>query len=253
MATLNMVPEFTPEEPMVQEKVQPLEPPTEVEEKETPSEPPAEEKPVLEGEPSQSVDTGELEKQVQGLQTEREKLLGEIRDLRGQRREIKQQELQKVDSKIDELKDIHPEDAALIDKVLRSKGYITRQESHEMFYKAVENDKISQFLNKFPEYKPENDPNDLNWNALIREFQIYRKPDDPHQIGLLLERAHQAIAKPAGGQEIPAKRQQLKTASVGSGGIQRSSSGKTLDEDKRAMLIHGGWSKEEISKIEKNL
>ena len=100
MTTLNMVPEFTPEEPMVQEKVQPLESPSpETEEKETPSEPPAEEKPVLEGEPSQNVETGELEKQVQGLQTEREKLLGEIRDLRGQRREIKQQELQRVDPK----------------------------------------------------------------------------------------------------------------------------------------------------------
>jgi len=40
---------------------------------------------------------------------------------------------------------------------------------------------------------------------------------------------------------------------MGSGGVQRSSSHKSLDSHKRNILEAGGWSEEEIKKIEQNL
>ena len=129
------VPEFTDETPSVEpgtEEVKEAAAEEVVEkEKETPSELPAEEKPAGE-EPG--VDTGELLSQVQGLQEKREKLLKEIQELRGSRREIKHEELSKVETKLDELKDLHPEDISVVDRILRSKGYITKEETQRMYY-----------------------------------------------------------------------------------------------------------------------
>lgn len=249
MAELNMVPEFTNDG--TEEVKQAVE---NTVEKDTHAELPADEvTPADSVQPPIRDDSGDLTKQLQGLQDERVKLLKEIQDLRGQRRELKRDELTKLDDKIDELKDVNPDDVAIIDKVLRSKGYITKEESARMHYESVKQEEVNKFLEKYPEYKPENDPNDLNWNALQREFSIYRVPDDPRLIGERLIRAHKAIAPVASDRNVDIKRQQVRTAGSGSGGVQRSSSSKALDPAKRAMLERGGWSAEDIKRIEERL
>lgn len=258
MTNINMVPEFASDEAKGIEEVKETTPV--VEETETPAELPADQVETPEEQPAEPVqtaprdDTGDLVKQVQGLREEKEKLLQAIQDLRGTRREIKKDELIKVNQQIDELKDVNPEDVSLIDKVLRSKGYITKDESHKMFYESVKQEEIGKFLEKFPEYKPENDPNDLNWGALERKLKtFYRMPDDPRMVGTLLEEVHRSLAKVSSDQHLDVKRQQLKTAGVGTRGVPRSSSQKSLDPDKRAMLVQGGWSEEEIKQIETRL
>ena len=257
-----MVPEFTTDETVAGAEEVKEAPVQETEaEKETPSDLPAESETVVSdekpAEPARAEvrdDSKGLEVQVRGLQDERVKLLKEIQDLRGQRREIKREELTKVDQKIDDLKDVNPEDISLIDKVLRSKGYLTKEESQKMFYESVKQEELNKFLDKYPEYKPENDPHDVNWNTLQRELGFYRLPDDPKRIGEVLLRAHRGIAKVPTDRTVEVRKQQVKTASVGSGGsAQRSSSQKTLDPEKRHMLLRGGWSEEEIKKIETRL
>lgn len=253
------IPEFTTNEG--EEEVKEIgveEAPEEV--KETPAELPAVEKPAIEEtkESSKSDDTGnkqtDLEKAVQGLQDDRVKLLKEIQDLRGQKREIKQEELNKVQEKIDELKDLHPEDIQIVDRILRSKGYLRKDEVSKMFYDSVKNEELNKFLNKYPEYKPENDSNDINWNFLQRELGYYRMPDDPHLVSEVLERAHRAIQKISSDRDLSIKKRQVEVASVGSGGSQRSSSPKvSLDAHKRSILERGGWSEEEIKRIENKL
>lgn len=252
-----MVPEFADDSEQKEVKETAVE--ETVEEKETPPEtdevlPPEQETVVTEQKPAPKGDDGnDLEKQLHGLQQEKAKLLSEIQNLRGQRREIKKEELIKVNDKIDDLKDVNPADIDVIDKVLRSKGYLTKEESQKMFYESVKQEQIGTFLEKYPEYKPENDPHDVNWNTLQREFSIYAMPSDPKLIGDRLERAHRGITRSIPDRTIEVKKQQIKTAGVGSGGTQRSSSAKTLDPDKRAMLERGGWSDEDISRIESNL
>lgn len=258
MSDINMVPEFTESEGIQEVKQVPKE--TLEQETETPTELPAEtideiveEKPA---EPVQAVlrdDTNSLEKQLLGLQEEKTKLLKEIQHLRGDRRELKKDELIRVDNKIDELQDVNPQDVQLIDKVLRSKGYLTKAESEKMFYDSVKQEKLNSFLEKYPEYKPENDPNDLNWSALTREVSIYAQPSDPKRWETILEKAHKDLAKPVSDQHVEIKRQQLKTAGVGSSGVQRSSSQKTLNPEQRSMYERGGWSEEEIKQIENRL
>lgn len=229
-------------------------------EKETP-EPPAE-KPDSKAiedtkEPLQIENTTELEKAITGLQEERVKLLKEISELKGQRREIKQDRLQVVDKQIDELKDLHPDDVTTIERVLRSKGYMTKEESQRMWYQAVQQEELEKFLEKYPEYKPENDPNNANWSSLEREIGIYRTPENPRLWKELLERAHKGVTKVPRDRSITPeviRKKQIETASVGGGGAQRSSpSVTTLDPMKRAALIQGGWSEEEIKLIEKRL
>jgi len=221
------------------------------EEKETPTEPPADIK-SADINAEVGVDTGALLQQVQGLTDEREKLLKEIQELRGTRREIKQEQLGKVEEKLDELKDLHPDDISVIERVLRAKGYITKDEASKITYDNVKQEELDRFLTKYPEYKPENDKSDINWNALQRELGYYRMPTDPHKITEILERAHRTIQKPSD-RGVIEKQQKLETARVGGGGIQRSSSRKTLPPSYKEELSRGGWSEEEISKIEEKL
>lgn len=253
-----MVPEFTsdvPPEGTGQGTVQPVEPVVEeglVEEKDTPvapTETPAETVGDTTATPSSSVQDTEIE----ALRRERVKLLGEISELRGQKREVKQELLTHVEQQIDDLKDVNPNDVTLIDRVLRSKGYITKEEQSRMAYESVKNEELNKFLETYPEYKPANDPNDINWNALQREIGYYRMPSDPRKIREVLDRAHRATVKVSSDPGLPQRQRQVQVAGTGGGGTQRSSSRNTLDPSKRAMLEQGGWSEEEIKRIEANL
>ena len=240
------IPEFTTDEvvPEVEEVKEPVTPELETE---TPTEPPAVEKPdeVI------PVDSETL-RQVQGLQAERAKLLKEIQELRGTKREIKQNEIARVETRIDELKEIHPDDVATIDKVLRAKGYITRQEASQMSYEAVKQDELTKFLDRFPEYKPENDPNDLNWSLLQRELAYYKMPEDARRLGDVLERAHKGIIKVPVGPSATAKKRQIEIAGVGSGGAQKSTSKKSLETWQKEEYRRGGWTDKEIAELETN-
>lgn len=190
-------------------------------------------------------------KAIQGLQNERVKLLREISDLKGTKREIKQDRLTEVQTQIDELKDLNPDDVAIIDKVLRAKGYMTKPEADKMFYEAVKTEETNKFLDKYPEYKPENDPGDVNWTMLQREIEYYKAPTNPRQIADILDRAHRAVVKVPSGTSNAPQRRQVQLASVGGGGTQPSSSPAKLDPEKRAMLK--GFSDEDIKAMESKL
>ena len=237
---IGAIPEFTTDESVVaptEETVVPVEPEEpEPTEPETPADPlPA--------------NTPELEKKVVGLENEREKLLEEIKTLRGTRRELKQEQINVVENKITELTDVNPEDVAVIDKVLRAKGYITKDEAKGMTYEATKQDELNKFLEKYPEYKPENDANDINWSALNRELGYYRMPDDPRKITEVLERAHRNVSKGSTQPSVQVRKQQVAVASHGSGGVQRSTPRQDtgrLSPQMKAHLIAGGWTEEDI-------
>lgn len=256
--TIEGVPEFTQVEgtEQVVEPTQAVVEETPEPETETPAEPAAAETPSEPAQAEVTADTGtkteaelRYERQIQGL-------LNEIKTLRGKNRQLTPQEQQALittQQKVDELQDVNPDDVKVIDKILRAKGYLTKDEAAQMTYKAIEQDEVNKFLEKYPEYKPENDPHDLNWSALQRELTLYARPNDARKWSEILDRAHKVIVKPSSDRGIPEKKQQLKTASIGSGGTQRSSSHKSLDPSRRSRLEQGGWSEEEIQRIEKNL
>ena len=219
------------------------------EETDTPSEPPTEEKPV-----GNDDDDEILIKQTDALRVEREKLLKDIQELRGERREIKQKQIDVVEEAIDELKDVHPDDKALIERVLKAKGYVRQEDVEKKLYETTKQQQLESFLNKHPEYKPENDKTDLNWSRLQRELEYYRMPSDPKKVGDVLERAHRNIAESISvGQNVEVKKHLAKVASAG-GSTTRSpsSGGHSLTPEQKETYRRGGWSEEEIKNIEKN-
>lgn len=260
---IGKLPEFssdeTPTEETGQEEEKKATPEEEVEEeKETPSEPPAEETPAEEPEEKpegEGDDGGQLIRQTEALKLERERLLAEIRDLRGERRDLKQQQITQVETAIDELKDVYPADVELIEKVLKTRGYIRQEDVDKRIYEENKNQQLESFLNKHPEYKPENDPKDTNWQMLQRELEYYRMPKDPKKVGDVLERAHKALTGSYSvGQNVSAKKHLAKVAgSGGSGSKGPSSGGGTLSPEHKEAYRRGGWSEEEIKNIEKNL
>ena len=253
MAILNLGSDFTPSGAEGTVAVKTAEVATKVveTEKETPAESTPVEKPAEES--VQDAGALELEKQLTGLQQEKAKLLDELKSLRGTRRELKEQQIVTVQKEMDDIKDVNPQDAELIERVIRSKGYVNKAEASKMYYESVKQQVIAEFLEKYPEYKPENDSQDLNWNSLNRELADYRMPENPHDIHRVLEKAHKAVNRSVGDRSLPAKQKAVQTASVGAGGTQRSSSGKSLDPAKRRAYEDGGWSEEEIKAIEKRL
>jgi len=266
---IGKIPEFTDEgiqeegvkEPeTLPEELEGLEEEVSGTEKDTPPESPPGEKPLGEEEVKEEAEedtSPEPEvrpEDIEGLQRERERLLKEIQELRRERRELKQKpavEQPITQEEVDELKDLHPEDVALIERILRAKGYVRKDELERELYEKIEQEEIEKFLEKHPEFKPENDPDDRNWNALQEELKWYRKPENPRDIGKLLEKARRAIQGTGERSNTTATKKRLEIASQGgsSSVAQRSSSYTPLDEKKIEMLRRGGWSEEEIQEI----
>lgn len=261
------IPEFSsdasPEEKVLEEVKQPEAetPPEETVTPEPPAEKPAD--PISDDTiaPSQTVQETESDRAITGLQNERIKLLKEISELKGQRREIKQTKLDHIEKQIDELKDLHPDDVAVVDKVLRAKGYMTKDEYAQMSYQAIKQEEESRFFERYPEYKVENDPDGNNWSLFEGEVARLRElgwqiPTNPRRIAEAMELIHKNIVKVPSGRVVPVavQKRQIEVASHGAGGTQRPSpSGKTLDTERIAMLRQGGFSDEDIKNMESRL
>ena len=89
-----------------------------------------------------------------------------------------------------DLEGIAPEDITLVEKILKAKGYVHQSDLQKQNYEQVKKQEINNFLEQHPEYRPQNDPGDSKWNALLQEFNLYKLPQDPKKIGSILKRAH---------------------------------------------------------------
>lgn len=237
------------------------------EETETPAELPADEQKNAEQKPdAQGVDDTDndpvldaklnkaLAKATEGLRNEIVGLKNKITSLGGNDRKLAEDQLIVTQQKLEDLTDVNPADISLIEKVLKSKGYVTKEEAQAVNYDTVQKQVLSTFLDKYPEYKPENDPENINWTRLVGEYGLYAKPKDPLQIANLLERSHKATIPVVSDRNLPEKKRALQVASAGSGGKGKSSSGgNTLTTQQRLMYEQGGWSAEEIEAMEKSL
>lgn len=225
----------------------------------TPSEAATEDEPS--GEKEESTDdvgaeTKELQKEIAGLSQAREELIRDLKELRGERRELKQREIDRVDKqieeKVDDLVDVHPDDTKLIERVLRAKGYVSQSEVNRILFDHKKQEVISNFLHEFPEYRPENDPDNKKWGTILEEISLYREPASPEQYAVLLRRAHRlASVGSTTGPSVAVKKHQAQIASAGSGGTRKPSSPNRL-----ASLVEThmhGYTQEEIAEMQKRL
>lgn len=218
-------------------------------EKEEPSEDTTEEV----EEPDVQVQKEQALKEVAGLYKQKAELLEDIKKYRGDRRELKEAELKKVETTLkDELKDINPEDIPKVERIVKQRGYIQKEEVQKMLYNNEKQKQLDSFLNKYPEYKPENDPEDKNWKALQNELSYYRMPDDATKISAVLEKARKGIQPVSSERDTQPVKERLKVAQKGAGsGIQRSSPRGRLSAEQKAELSRGGFTPEDIREMDK--
>lgn len=166
----------------------------------------------------------------------------------------------------EDLSDIAEGDVALIERVLKAKGYVKKdelQETQTQMRKRTESDLIQTFIQKHPEYSDEKDPQGARWNTLVEEFKLFDKTtrENPERTLDLLERAHRIImpASQAKSETIKhiaeAKRNRLgQQSSEGSGGSAPQPEETQVSSKHAAMLASlKGFSAEEQASILKRL
>lgn len=250
------------------------------EETETPAESPAVEKPDDKSEEEASKKEEESEEEVvddaqkeqgaiEGLQKTKDKLIGDITNLRAKRRTLDEEELpaspkepeKETPPQIDD-DDPDPEATKAIDnrvqQALKSGGYVRKGELDTKDYQQETNLAVDEWVrDEHPEYLPEA-ADDL-WSALKSELKQYGQPASPGKIKDLLNLAHGAIKArfsdrfPSDGalaQE--AKKQQLKVAGMGTGGKGGASSRQSsLSSSQKETYRRGGWTEKEIEEMDK--
>lgn len=277
MPKVGKIPEFGENEttPGIEEEKESVGDESTVPETATPSEPPAENKPDAEvpetevpAQPETIAPPASEEidpREKMGIESERERLLREVAELRRLRRElrIEQKETPKpqeplIVNKDDGLSDIDPTSVEIVQKVLQKElqkyGHVTREEMERSRYESVKQEEIEKFLNEFKEYTPENDPKNTNWDILNEHIQrFYKAPDNPRDIGQLLRLAHRNIVRAAPVKQDAAAQHRVAVAGVGSGGTQRAAPRGKFTERQRQIYRDGGWNEQEILEMERDL
>ena len=200
------------------------------------------------------------EKRVQGLKAEEERLRKQIEELRKERRNVRQETPAEKPLLIpaetsSDLADVAPSDVQLIEKVLRAKGYVRKDEIQSMTYAEKLDAAKETWLQAHPEYLPANDLEDVKWAALNSAIKSYFKaPPKPEDVARVMDMAHQMI----GGtpkQTLPKKnvaanaasQEKVKSLSKGTGG---SAGNKTPAPKRNIDTSHLiGFTEEELEEM----
>jgi len=206
-----------------------------------------------------------LGKDVSDLDNEIEARRQRIVDLRRDRRE-KRDLVGKIDevepSIKDDLKDIDETTLQILERYTKAKGLVPRSEIEKVTYESQHKTAESAFYEKHSEYLPENDKNDILYNALKKELALFAIPSNPALISKLFEKAHAEVKRqyPSRFQDSKVNEQSVSShrtnlASMGGGKTGGSSSrptssgGAKLSSIQLQALRQGGWSEEEISNL----
>ena len=202
----------------------------------------------------------ELQTKVSTLKQQEETLRKQIVELRMERRKERYEDPLIVQKKevveVDELKDTNPEDVALIEKVLKAKGYVRKEDVSRLSYQEKIDKTKNDWLNEHKEYLPENDSNDQNWNELNKTLGLYFKaPNNPEDIKKVMDLAHKMIKGDS--KTLPIQneaqnnsaKEKLKIVSKSGSGNSIASSPKSVNTKKIDTSYLKGFSEEELKEF----
>lgn len=214
----------------------------------------------------------DLGKDVSDLDAEIDRRRQKISELRGQRRD-KKNILKTIDDKIpeskdDDLSDIDPDSLQIIERVIKAKGYVSKDELGNITFEQHQKNAEKDFFAAHPEYLPANDADDALYTALTEELALYAKPKDPAQIAVIYSKAHKAVLDrfPDRFKVKPKiniadqKKNLVRNKGAGTGGGNSSGGGssskdnsskgdKKLTDKQIASLRRGGWTEEDITRL----
>ncbi len=142
----------------------------------------------------------------------------------------------------------------VIDVMADEMGFVKKDQLSTQNYVEQSNAELNGFLDKHPEYLPENDKDGVLWDAFKAEYALYKQPSNPKDFKTIFDKIHREIfnIKPAGDlSKVNAQKEKIKVASH-SGASSKSStqqaqrsaspSGLRLDALK-------GFSQEELDEL----
>jgi len=86
-----------------------------------------------------------------------------------------------------------------IDVLAEEMGFVRKDQLTTTTYVDRANDELNAFLDKHPEYLPENDKDGTLWTAFKNEYGLYKQPSNPKDFTKIFERVHRDVfgIKPA--------------------------------------------------------
>jgi len=162
-----------------------------------------------------TVDSSTKEPKLVEGETPRERALRlEVQRLRGERREQRVKELfgkaesaedttKVVEQKTSRLKELekkfNPEEVKNFREALEAAaedlGFVRKGDLQVTAWNQNATTVLDSFVEKHPEYLPENDKDDVLWKQFQVEFALYRKPDDARKLTKIFERIHRASSQ----------------------------------------------------------
>jgi len=91
------------------------------------------------------------------------------------------------------LKKYKPEEIKAVEEVVKALGYVKSDQLQTQTYSEKGQAQLDAFLEKHPEYSPENDPKGDLWNAFKTEFSLYKQPADPKDFARIFNRVHATV------------------------------------------------------------
>ena len=152
------------------------------------------------------------EKVLGALREQYDKIKTDIIEARKERREAREETKEQPlivpkDSTLSKediakaLPDVNPDDVATIQKVVEKLGYVKKDvlqsELSTTTWRGAIKANQNVWLDAHPEYKPDHDTDDKNWNALqgVLKDHSLSLPSDPAKLNKLLDFAH-SVVKP---------------------------------------------------------
>lgn len=200
-------------------------------------------------------------KQVEGETPKEYALRLEVTRLKRKQREERKQEIgfqeQSTPKEESVIEGYDPEELEKFEKVFEAvaekKGYVRKDELHKTTMKERFDDVKDAFLDKHPEYLPENDKDDVLWNTLKGELGIYKTPQNAKELETILNKAHNSIFGSRSNMGV-VKAQQSKIKMASHSGVQAGSLKKTasVDSDLKEVARNGalkGFTQAEIEEL----
>jgi len=204
---------------------------------------------------SPELDDPSKPKPVDGETPKEYSLRKEVEALREERRQAKQERIagiarpptQKVaDERMTRLKSIYSNEEIqnmeeAIDVIATNRGYIKREET----YQGTVNGIVDEFIENHPEYKPNNDKDDVRWNkfqeTLLSDYNLLEKT--PKQLSQIFAKVNRDVIQELGESDVKnnpnklnAQLQKIKSVSHAGGTSASSSSKPNLDPSVRKMF-----------------
>lgn len=150
-----------------------------------------------------------------------------------------------------------PEDLAslkeVIDVMADDMGFVRKDQLGANTYAEKAGAELDSFIESHPEYLPENDHDNILWDAFKTEYQLYKQPSNPKDFKKIFERVHEKVfgIKPAGdSKKLNAAKEKIQVASHSGASKPAPSTNKGKTPTGLRLDMLQGFSDEEKAEME---